>query len=351
MVQQVQESNMDKPVKKCEPESIPAKSRSQKFTAVKNTVMETLVFIAKLVDWHLPHIIRAYEVLSEYLAIGIAKWKENFNSDMNHVMLGFFLCFYGGSFPALLTTVTAIYQSGQWGSLKKGVITAYNEFKEACGVLKEDEIVKALDKNKDGQVSFLEIVMGFKKGGKGLVVTVMPLIIQKVDPNVMNEAITSIWTIWCLIMITLRSMFAREIAMGMQVGDVISNTMKVYVAPAIAQKVDNKWKIWVNYSLLIGCKFVGVLVAMILQKLLGAFACAMLGGEIFAKGMMPMMSNYVKLSLDEAKNWQSITTYMIGGIGFLYQLKSGFTMNIIFQLLLAPAVILEMVIALFVYTA
>jgi len=152
-------------------------------------------------------------------------------------------------------------------------------------------------------------------------------------------------------MITLRSIFAREVAMGMQVGDVISDTVKVYLAPAIiAQSFDKKTKVWVDYSLLIGCKFIGVLVAMMLRKLIGGFTCAMLGGEIFAKGMMPMVRNYVTLSLDEAKNWQSITTYAIGVIGFLYQLKSGFSMNIIFQLLLAPAVIAEMVLGLLVYS-
>merc|ERR1719460_325068 len=63
--------------------------------------------------------------------------------------------------------------------------------------------------------------------------------------------------------------------------------------------------------MLIACKFVGVLVAMIFQKLLGGLTCAMLGGEIFAKGMMPMLRNYVTLSLDDTKNWQTMATYMI----------------------------------------
>jgi len=342
---------MANPDKECERKSSPAISRSQKFIAFKNTMMETLVFIAKLVDEHLPEILRAYQVISGYIAICIAKWNENFNSDMNHVIFGFFLCFYGGNFPALMTAATAIHQSGQWGSLKKGVMTAYDQFKEACGVLQEDEIVKALDTNKDGKVSLLEIAEGFKKDEKGLVVTAIPLIMKRVDPNVMNEAITSLWAIWCSVMITLRSMFAREVALGMQVGDVISHTFKAYVGPAIAQSMDKESKVWADYSLLIGCKFVGVLVAMIFHKLLGAFTCAVLGGEIFAKGMMPMLRNYVKLSLDEVKNWQSIATYTIGGIGFLYQLKSGFSMSIIFQLLLAPIVIAEMVVGLFVYTA
>lgn len=341
---------MEKQDKECEQKSSPTMLQSQKLIAFKNKVVETLIFTAKLVDDNLPQILRAYQVLSGYLDICKTKWNENFNSDMNYVILGFFLCFYGGNFPALITAATAIHQSGQWCSLKKGVITAYDQFKDACGVLQEDEIIKALDTNKDGKVSLFEIAEGLKKGGKGLIVTVMPHILKRVDPNVMNEAITSIWAIWCAVMITLRSMFAREVAMGMQVGDAISHTVKIYLAPAIAQSVDKESKVWVDYSLLIGCKFIGVLVAMILRKLIGGFTCAVLGGEIVAKGMMPMVRNYITLSVDDAKNWQSIATYVIGGIGFLYQLKSGFSMSIIFQLLLAPVVIAEMVIGLFIYT-
>lgn len=341
---------MEKQDKKSEENSSSASSESQGLITLKSKVMDTLILTVQLVDDHLPQIIHAYQVLSGYLDICKKKWNKNFNSDMNYVILGFFLSFYGGNFAALITTATAIHQSGQWSSLKKGVIAAYGQFKEAFGVLQEDAIIKALDTNKDGKVSLFEMADALNKDGRGLLVTVLPHIIKRVDPNVMNEAITSIWAIWCSVMITLRSMFAGGVAMGMQVGDAISITLKLYLAPAIVKIVDKNSKVWVDYGVLIGCKFIGVLVAMMLRKLIGGFTCAMLGGEMFAKGMMPMVRNYVTLSVDDAMNWQSIATYVIGGIGFLYQLKSGFSMSITFQLLLAPAVIAEMLIGLFVYT-
>merc|ERR1719233_2643922 len=191
----VQQINMEKQDKKSEENSSSASSESQGLITLKSKVMDTLILTVQLVDDHLPQIILAYQVLSGYLDICKKKWNENFNSDMNYVILGFFLCFYGGSFPALITAGTAIHTSGQWCSLKKGVTTAYDQFKEACGVLQEDEIIKALDTNKDGKVSLLEIAEGFKKDEKGLVVTAIPLIMKRVDPNVMNEAITSLWAI------------------------------------------------------------------------------------------------------------------------------------------------------------
>jgi len=317
---------------------------------LRNNLVEVLVLLANQLDRHLPQILRINNFIYEYFNICKTFWNRNFNANMNCVILGFFMCFYGGSFPALFTTATAILQSGQWNTLKKGVITAYNQFKKACGVIQEDEIIKALDKNEDGKVSLEEIVVGLNKGGKGLLVTVIPLVMERVDPNVMNEAIISIGAIWCTVMITLKSIFARQVTMGMQVGDVVFGSVKNHIAPAVIESVGKEYKVWAEYGVLIGCKFGGVLLAMFLARLVGGFTCAMQGGGIIAKGMMPITCHYFSLSQHDMKTWKSVTTYTIGGIGFLYQLASGFSMNIIFKLLFAPAVIAEMVIGFLMYT-
>jgi len=334
----------------CEKKSASAIIQRPTVMKWRNILIEYVVSMAKLLDNYLPQILRAYSILYEYFDVCIIFWNKNFNANMNHVILGFFICFYGGSFPALIAATTAIVQSGQWNTLKKGVNTAYDQFKEACGVLQEDEIIKALDKNKDGKVSLEEIVTGLNEGGKGLFITVIPLVMERVDPNVMNDAITSIWAIWCSVMITFKSIFARQVAMGMQVGNIVSGTVKHLLAPTKIQSLNKESKVWAEYGILIGCKFVGVLVAMFLARLVGGFMCAMQGGEIVAKGMMPMARQFTTLSPHDAKTWQSIATYTIGGIGFLYQLASGFSINIVLKLLLAPAVISEMVIGFLVYT-
>merc|ERR1719419_371819 len=109
-----------------------------------------------------------------------------------------------------------------------------------------------------------------------------------VDPSVMNEAITSMWAISCSILITLKSLFARQIAMGMELGDVVSGTVKYRITPTIAANVDDEFKVWADYSVQVSCKFLGVFVAMFLSRLIGGFTCAIMGGEIIAKSIISL---------------------------------------------------------------
>jgi len=315
----------------------------------KDFAIGLLVKVAQVVDDNLPQILHAFGVLKCYINFCMTKWNEISNEDINQVVLGLFFCFYGGSFPALIATVTAIQQSGQWPTLKNGLTKVYYQLAEAWKVLKEDEIVKALDTNADGRVSLEEIALGFKKSGKGLIMSAAPLMMKKVDPCVMNEAITSIWVIWCSVLITLKSMFARQVALGMKLGQQVSGSVKHRITPIIADKVDKEYKVWADYGVLVGCKVVGVFVAMFLSRLIGGFSYAIQGGEMVAKVIILMAQEKGLVKSDEVKNFQGMGTYLIGGLGFFYQLLSGFSMNIILQVILFPAVLFEVVIGFLVY--
>jgi len=209
--------------------------------------------------------------------------------------------------------------------------------------------VKALDVNKDGHVSLGEIAAGLKKSGKGLIMSVTPLVLMRVDPNIMNEAITAVWAICCSILITLKYLFARHIVMGMQVGELVSGTVKYRITPIIAANVDDEFKVWADYSIQVVFKLIGVLVAMFVSPLIGGFACALQGGEIIAKSIIMMACEKGIVKSEEINKLETIGTYLIGGVGFFYQLLSGFSMNIVMQLLLAPVIIAEMMVGFFMY--
>jgi len=313
--------------------------------------MESLVRVAKLVDTMLPTILHLYSIANEYFVKYKAQWNSVVPPEVNTVILGLCLCLYGGNFPALIATITAIHQSGQGYKLKQAVIDIYEQVKKASKVMEEDEVIKQLDKNADGVVNLEEIAAALQEQGKGLLVTVMPLVMTRVDPHVINDAIASVWAIWCSVMITLQSVFAQQISMGMQVGDIISVTAKRHITPIVAKNLDKNYKVWADYGVTVGCKFCGVLVAMFLAKLIGGFMSAMQGGEIIAKVAIATGKDYQIVVTDDTDNLQSILTYIFGGLGFYYQLTSGFSINIFLQILFIPASMAEMVLGFFVYRA
>jgi len=327
-------------------------TKSEPTTRTKMIAMgkESLVAVAKLADKMLPTMIHSYHIGMAYYVKYKAQWDKTVPSEVNYVILGLFLCLFGGNFPALIATATAIQQSGQWHVLKKGLSVIVEQFKEAASVINDSEMIKKLDKNGDGVVSLEEIAEALREEGKGLIMTAMPLVLAKVDPNVMNDAITSIWAIWCSVMLTLQSVFARQIAMGMKVGEIVSHTAKQHINPIVASKLDKNYKIWADYAVLIGCKLVGVMVAMFLAKLIGGFMSAMQGGEIIAASAITTAKQHNIVLATDTENLKSILVYIFGGLGFYYQLTSGFSMPIILQILFAPASIGESVLGFFVYS-
>merc|ERR1719184_397641 len=114
----------------------------------------------------LPTILHTYAVASEYYVKYKAKWISVVPSEVNIVILGLCLCLYGGNFPALIATTTAIHQSGQGYKLKKALIDIYKEVGKAAKVIEEDEVVKALDTNNDGVVSLEEIAAALQEQGQ-----------------------------------------------------------------------------------------------------------------------------------------------------------------------------------------
>merc|ERR1719499_277588 len=98
----------------------------------------------------LPTILHLYRIANTYYMKYKEQWISVVPSEVNTVILGLCLCLYGGNFPALIATVTAIHQTGQGNKLKKALIDIYKEVRKASKVIEEDEVIKALDKNNDG---------------------------------------------------------------------------------------------------------------------------------------------------------------------------------------------------------
>jgi len=332
-------------------EKVPRPGSMKMKTKAQAMAMESLVKIAKLVDKMLPSMIYGYNLGNEQFTKYKALWMQKVPPEINYLLMGGFLCFYGGNFPALIATITAIQQSGQLPVLKKSLLVVFDQAKQACLVIQDEELVKALDENRDGYVSYEEIASGLQKQGRGLIMMAMPLVLKRLDPNVMNEAVTSIWAIWCSIMITLQSVFARQVSMGMRVGEIISGTAKLYISPMIAAKLEKEYKIWADYTVLVGCKICGVVVAMFLAKMIGAFTSAMQGGDILSRGAITTAKQYGIVVAKDTRNLQLIVMYVFGGLGFYYQLSSGFSLNIFLKLLFLPATVVEMILSFFVYRA
>lgn len=317
----------------------------------QETGSQILVGVASGLDFCLPYVLQYYGIFYKYYIIAKTQWNEYSTPEINDIVFGLFLCFYGGQFPALLAAMIAVRQSGQWPKLQAGFKEIVDQLKKAIEILKDDEVVKMLDTDKDGKVDFSEIAKGFKENGKGLIAEVTPLVLKKVDPTILNESITSVWAITIQVSVTLQSAFARQIALGMRIGDIASGGLKHFVVPAVSKNLNKEHKVWADWGFALAAKAVGVVVAMFLSKLVGGFHSALQGGEYVAKGIVKFGKAHGVIQEGNTADINMGLMYFFGLSGFWWQLKNGFGMNVLFKLILAPFLLAEWTVSLLCYTS
>ena len=224
-----------------------------------------------------------------------------------------------------------------------------------------------LDTDKDGKISALEVSDFGRRWLKATKEEKMEMlshfrgILVKVDPYEVMNALTALWTVFVTLLATLRSSFAKDIALGVSLGHTLTKSVAHRIKPLIAStvKVDDEMKPWLDFVVENTCKLIGISIALILVRAVSAFHSAVKGGAILAGLLFKFLRNQelapnvapgaVGASLDvESGSFFLGVQYSLAAYGFWYQLSSGFALNSIFlRLILAPFVLLETILTLF----
>ena len=168
------------------------------------------------------------------------------------------------------------------------------------------------------------------------------------------NAIGGIWSTSIAVIATLRSQFAKDIALGVSIGDIISKQVGKYIKPILVKKFDDDLKKWADFLIDSICRFFGISLALILVRVVSAFHSAVFGGQIISRFVFKFLNNKQLYSSQQIVAAQNIniegTTvfiavqYGLAAIGFYWQLSSGFTLNSIFlRLILLPFSICEVI--------
>lgn len=159
-----------------------------------------------------------------------------------------------------------------------------------------------------------------------------------------------IWTTAIAVIATLRSSFAKDIALGVSIGEIVSKQIGKYIKPYLVKQFDDDMKKWADFLIDSICRFFGISLALILVRVVSAFHSAVKGGQMIAKFILKFLQNSQNNpSGSQDINIEGTTLFMavqygLALIGFYWQLSSGFTLNsIILRLILLPFSICEMI--------
>ena len=250
-------------------------------------------------------------------------------------LYGLALCFFGGTFHLSIEAVEAFRHTG-WSKTKVCLHDIGSAVSTVWAKNKQDNQV---DDNHDGIADVRQI------SADQLVTRKIRLVIDSIDPVVLQQALVGVYHGFLGVLATLRFKFARSITMGLSVGNMTKPLVARMLTPtlkSLLKKEDaEKWSpMIIGYT----CKAVAMAVAFYIQERISAVQSAAMGGLMFSRATMKLLRDrgQIKLKEDET-NVDEIVGWTVAAVGLYFQFSNGMALPFPFNILLLPLTIVEKV--------
>lgn len=176
----------------------------------------------------------ALPVLIQFSATAYGFFKK-LPKNVAQFLIGLVFCFFGGLYPTLFAAVQAAKESGV-----RTVAKAMEDLsEEAMIIIEESKKDDARDDDKDGKADVAQLE------GKDLMARKFKLIMTKMNPKKVDNAIGAIYTVWLAVAAVLAIQFARTIAMALAISDFLKKPMNRFVAPTVKLATPKEYQKWV----------------------------------------------------------------------------------------------------------
>lgn len=243
-----------------------------------------------------------------------------------HLIIGTVLCFFGGFYPMFF----AALQAAEHGGLSKVGKALGDLSEEVLVIIEQSKKDNKVDADQDGDADVMEL-----DGGE-LLKRKMLLVMAKMNPEKVNNALTSIYQVWVSVAVVLTIQFAKTVALSKTITNFFKKRADRLLLPLVKWVTPKEYRKWCPVLLDWVCKSIGLYFAWKIQTVISAFASAMSGGLIIARAMLRLrMKNPVETNIDE------ILSYAFAGMGFYFQYSCSFSTPFPFKIFLFPIEIAE----------
>jgi hypothetical protein len=155
--------------------------------------------------------------------------------------IGFVFCFFGGLYPTLFSAIQAAEQGG------RAVLVASMKdlADEAVVIIEQSKKDDKADADKDGVADVEQI------DNKEYVQRKTLLVLQKMNPEKVDKALSSIYTVWLSVMAVLSIQFARTIQMANSIAEFMAQPVNRFVAPVVQAACPDAYDRWVRINTMI----------------------------------------------------------------------------------------------------
>jgi len=282
---------------------------------------------ANACDKAYPYVVAAYaQALSLYALIQPYK-PERFLT----LVWGIFLCFFGGAYMMLVAAYEALR------------LTVMDRLSTALGVLYRNYRAARIASKKDDEQNGAAVSGAVEER----LTQKVYVFLRAVNPDEVNEATSALWAGLLTVLATMRLTLAQCITFGYSLGGTAHRACGAGVEEGVKQVLPPELQKWAPRITKQGFAAIGVLVALMFQRVITGFHSAVQGGEIAVKAAIVLLKQQGKLGPNFPENSREVhlACITLSAVGFYYQFSTDFGTPFPFGLLFLPASIIEWVLS------
>jgi len=243
------------------------------------------------------------------------------------IVTGVVMMFFGGSFMMIISCIEA-YRICGWDGTRKGITALYHSYLGLRDANKKDD---ERDDNNDGIPDVRQI------SKNELITRKIKVFLTNCNPAQLQEALAGIYTGFIAVLATLRAQFARTIALGNSIADVVHSHLNKYVEPTLKRIVPAEYHQWIPVFVSYTFRTAGLSLAYFVTRVLFAVQSALKGAQLVLNAWAAYCKEMGKEELSSGI-WDDVAVVVLSVAGMYVQLFYGFGLPSLLGLLLFPAV-------------
>mmetsp|Transcript_49894 Transcript_49894/g.165195 ORF Transcript_49894/g.165195 Transcript_49894/m.165195 type:complete len:399 (-) Transcript_49894:139-1335(-) len=294
-------------------------------------------------------------VMAVYLVIFSMGYKVFKLLPMNAIKMvfGAALCFFGGTYYASIAAIEAFRIFG-WETLQANVKIV---MEQANAVQAASEIDNSVDDDHDGVADVNQISSQALLRRK----TVLAMTTIQ-EPERLKKAVGNLWTAYVSVLATLRLEFARTTSLALAIVEMIKFPIMRWILPPLMMFLGSDLSHWAKTFVEVTLNVIAMVVAWYMQMIISSFYSAIRGGRLFAEGLIAVLIEKdllrklpffkkarssdppegEKAEFDADESYlDEVIGFSFAGVGFLWQLTSGFALPFPLNLVFFPLTLVE----------
>ena len=193
-----------------------------------------------------------------------------------------------------------------------------------------------MDHDKDGKKDVHQL------SGSAYMTRKTKLVLRKMNPDVVDQALGALYSVWLSVAAVLVIQFARVISMALTMADFLNKPANRFITPVVQKVIPDDYDKWVPIVMGWITKSIAMSIAWYIQSIISATTSALAGGLMMARAAYKFGIHHKVLQKGHEESViDEVLSYVFAALGFYVQFQSNFGLPFPLNFVLWPFQVAE----------